>query len=368
MITTLTIKNFKSIQLLDALSLGQVNVFIGANGSGKSNLLEAVGVLSAAANGVVDDQTLIRRGVRPNFSAVDSSSEIMLSATFRPTQGDAEAMYEVTLCNSTEKGEGIDTYRGVAYSQIDNRMLSGSPRDLLKILREYVIYSPITPILRGIMPDNTAHFPLGLYGGQLVEAVQSLLNVREEKFGVLDLDELLALFNWGKTISVGLPLNNIIPSIAPTARQAIQFQDIWMNEGGRALSSHDVSEGTLHVLFALVLAMHSQSPRFLAIENFGQIFHPRLARAITQLFCRLILASNPSRQVLLTTHNPSVLDGLNLLDNRIRLFVVERGFETGGDTKVYRVQVSGDILQAQQDGLSLSNLWVMGRLGGAPLI
>ena len=49
MIKHFAIKSFKSI--LDAsLDLGRVNVFIGANGSGKSNLLEAIGVLGAACS------------------------------------------------------------------------------------------------------------------------------------------------------------------------------------------------------------------------------------------------------------------------------------------------------------------------------
>ena len=40
------------------LELGRVNCLIGANGVGKSNILEAIGVLGAAANGVVDDEAL----------------------------------------------------------------------------------------------------------------------------------------------------------------------------------------------------------------------------------------------------------------------------------------------------------------------
>lgn len=44
MIETITIKNFKSITQIN-LSLGNVNVFIGANGSGKSNILEAIGMV-----------------------------------------------------------------------------------------------------------------------------------------------------------------------------------------------------------------------------------------------------------------------------------------------------------------------------------
>jgi len=66
-INTVTIKDFKSITDV-TVDLGQINVFIGANGSGKSNILEAMGVLSAAASGVVDDESLLRRGGRPGVS------------------------------------------------------------------------------------------------------------------------------------------------------------------------------------------------------------------------------------------------------------------------------------------------------------
>ena len=57
MIRKLKIRGFKSITELD-IELGVVNCFIGANGVGKSNILEAVGVLGAAANGSVDDEAL----------------------------------------------------------------------------------------------------------------------------------------------------------------------------------------------------------------------------------------------------------------------------------------------------------------------
>ena len=66
---TLTVRTFKSLEDV-TVDLGLVNVFIGANGSGKSNLLEALGVLSAASDGKVDDQSLLARGVRPGLPAL----------------------------------------------------------------------------------------------------------------------------------------------------------------------------------------------------------------------------------------------------------------------------------------------------------
>ncbi len=45
MIRNLTIERFKSLMKLE-IELGRINVFVGANGSGKSNLLGAVGALA----------------------------------------------------------------------------------------------------------------------------------------------------------------------------------------------------------------------------------------------------------------------------------------------------------------------------------
>jgi AAA15 family ATPase/GTPase len=66
MIDRIEIHAFKSIQEAN-LELGAFNVFIGANGSGKSNILEAIGVLGAAAAGRVGDESLLYRGVRPGL-------------------------------------------------------------------------------------------------------------------------------------------------------------------------------------------------------------------------------------------------------------------------------------------------------------
>jgi AAA15 family ATPase/GTPase len=73
MISKIRIGSFKSLEDVE-FELGLLNVFIGANGSGKSNLLEAIGVLSAAADGKVNDQTLLQRGVRPGVPKLYKSA------------------------------------------------------------------------------------------------------------------------------------------------------------------------------------------------------------------------------------------------------------------------------------------------------
>ena len=381
MLTRITVQGFKSLQDVE-IELGQVNVFVGANGSGKSNLLEAVGLLGAAASRQVDDQALLRRGVRPGTSSLYQSSfkgleilgKIALRATWYAEKDSFE--YRVEFTDMTDVRHQPWWYDGklsVNGQEIDLRLfdyLYDDPkepqvaRDFFIALKDYAIFAPNTPALRGVEPDITQRSPVGLAGGQLAEAVAELQDVEKDTFGTLDLDELLELLDWVDKIAVTSPSREIISPSVPTVRNIIQFTDRWMHEERNRLSAYDASEGALYVLFALVLALHPWSPRLFAIDNFDQAMHPRLARATMRLFCQQILKASPERQALLTTHNPLVLDGLDLRDDRIRLFAVERN--SRGATQVHRVQVSDEVLQATQEGLSLSNLWVMGRLGGVP--
>ena len=63
MLNSIQIKNFKSIKGAE-LEFGLVNLFIGPNGSGKSNILESIGVLSAALGRGISPQDLDYKGVR----------------------------------------------------------------------------------------------------------------------------------------------------------------------------------------------------------------------------------------------------------------------------------------------------------------
>ena len=63
MIRKIRIENFKSIPSL-TLELGRVTVLVGANGSGKSNVLEAIAFASAASQQKLYNEFLISRGIR----------------------------------------------------------------------------------------------------------------------------------------------------------------------------------------------------------------------------------------------------------------------------------------------------------------
>lgn len=63
MIRSVHITNYKSI-LDHTIELGRVNIFIGENGCGKTNILEAIAMASASVTGKLDSEELYSKGVR----------------------------------------------------------------------------------------------------------------------------------------------------------------------------------------------------------------------------------------------------------------------------------------------------------------
>ncbi|MGH1345246.1 MAG: AAA family ATPase [Nannocystales bacterium] len=396
-LASLEVKDFKSLKSV-SVDFGQVNVFVGANGAGKSCLLEAIGILGACAAGVVDDQALLRRGVRPGVPELYKSSfanerlapKISLRAT--STGG---AAYHAYITNSTTNPSPFWKFGNesliVDGATIASRAPSGnasalglsvplentrsvttlaraSPeaplvaRDLLSTLDDFAIFAPVTPVLRAVAPDSAPRAPVGLYGGQLAEAVGALST---SKSGRAALSRALGLIDWARSIGTGEPSSKFLSPSVPTSRQVVEFRDRFMASKRNVLSGYDASEGALFVLFMMVLAAHTRSPLAFAVDNFDQSLNPRAARALTRAFCEALLAAR--RQAFLTTHNPLVLDGLDLSDERIRLFTVSRNAK--GHTKIRRVAVKNlAAAKAKHGEFAVSRLWVEGRLGGMPSV
>lgn len=383
--------SFKSLADV-SLDLGLVNVFVGANGSGKSNLLEALGLLGAAASGRVDDEGLLRRGVRPGVPGLYKSSfrAAATQAAIRLAAFSDEARYEVELQNPThdprpawhyqtetlQQGNqdlverSLDDTRarnpdaGLAALEIVEHAPDAPAARLLAALRDYAIYAPNTPTLRGLLSDPQTREPVGLGGGRLADAIEELHQLAQSDEHAADvIDDLLELIDWveafGARPGSAVPLS---PSI-PRQRQVLYFRDRFMAPDRNELSGYDASEGALYVLFAMVIATHPRAPKLAAIDNVDAGLNPRLARALIERLCKRVLADG-SRQLLLTSHNPLVLDGLPLQDDRVRLFAVDRSAH--GRTIVRRVRVTPELLAKAEEGWPLSRLWVSGHLGGVP--
>lgn len=386
----ISIGNFKSLYNV-SFEPGKVNVFVGANGSGKSTVLEAIGLLSAAMTDRVDAHSLQRKGIRLSVPSLYKSRfrntnrtrlTIDLSLSWEEEQKKDTFQYDVHLMTPTDTDywkyhsesfsqNGIKKWgRSNASQKLNNNyigffLIDENPelvngRKIAELFSNYGIFQPNTLTLRGTVPDPNQMSPIGLNGGRLAEALQDIIREDDEdiRFGSLYMDDVLEMIDWASDISIDIPKKTNINSNIPTTRQVIAFSDRFMKNTAK-FTGYDASEGALYVLFMLCLAMHPQAPAIFAIDSFDHALNPRLAKKITQVFCEEIIKNK--KHVFLTTHNPLVLDGLDLSNDEIRLFAVDR--DRNGYAQIKRILVSEELIRA---GQPLSRLWINGRLGGVP--
>jgi len=392
MIEKINVNGFKSLRDFE-LKLGKVNVLIGANGSGKSNILEAIGVLSAASIGRIDDESLMRRGVRPGLPSLYKSSfkadrtppHIALAAQ------SAEASFEVSLLNPLNDPKPAWVFKTEHLKQGGDVIVSRSVREkrsydpalglsalkavdldgtspaglLLKILQNYAIYSPYTRVLRGVEPDNQTREPVGLSGGRLAAALGELKELANDDRIQEALEELLGCLDWVEQFDItSAGVNDLLSPSVPRSKHILRFTDRYMVKERNTLTAFDASEGALYILFAAVLTLSPSAPAFLAIDNLDQALNPRLLKHFTKLLSQWVCEVD-RQQIIFTAHNPAVIDGLDLSDHRIKLFAIDR--DNTGHSQAFQVVLTPALAAlAKEKDWPLSRLWMMGHIGGVP--
>ena len=417
MIDRLSIRDFKSIANAE-LEFGRVNLFIGANGSGKSNLLEAIGLYSACLGRGIDANILSSKGVRLSLPHIFKSSfkNRPISNTIRLNGTIAGVEYSASLrskpnssqlafsSESLEENGARIFSRGPHGSRIDRSIdrndspkrrpmtvepdahrslwdthgslavIGESNREALRSVSEYVIYAPQTAVMRGIAPDNRVIEPLGLTGGRLPQALREVLRQQRESGNeeVKDILKIIWKPGWAKRVRVGSPDLGVIPDALSGSSEVIYIVDRYMANKRNTLSPYDASEGTLFLLFVATILAHADSPAVFALDNVDGTLNPAMVRSLVGHIVTVMggeLAhendtSIRSQQVFLTSHNPTALDAIDLFESDQRLFVVSRNER--GHTVFDRIQPASKMTKEEwieaKHGRNLSQLWLDGRI------
>ena len=341
MLQKILIERFKSIRSAD-LDLGKANIFIGGNGAGKSNFLEAIGLVSAGLSRGVSDGDLTRKGLRLTppelmksaFKGLDlpktlkiavtlgGSIEYRMHLTGRPD--DPLLAFSAESCTSgTQRIFGRSYFGGSALGQtiptkLDKhrgmwdqvRAAFDFPEDVSRALDElsqYVIYSPQTDFLRGAQSGNVDSPPVGLRGEGLPSAVRGLLaqywalraptriparrrqlaRKKQRPSAAYERKQralaLAFLPGWARSFKVGR-LDDYLTSrgILNRSDDMVYFIDKFMHRNRSKLSAYDSSEGTLFLLFAAVLLAHDESPSIFGFDNVDSALNPRITRSLME--------------------------------------------------------------------------------------
>jgi predicted ATPase len=396
-IKSIEIRNFKSIGKIK-IDLGRINVFIGENGAGKSNLLEAIALSGAAAAGKLDNEFLISRGIRvtqpqlmrPRFEGCVDSDPITVNLT---TDESENIEYEIQNDNKPyspwsfafkRNGESEHEYVQkritdfINSSAANRKKFTDSMQDFLKVssalitskkkkqnnqdfissllenfrsnyhstpnsLEEFVVYSPENTKLRLVETEGQIE-PLGVNGEGLIKFLSFLTLIDDDS--IASINKHLRLLGWFEEFSI----NNDAPT--PT----IDIYDRYLGEHNKKLDLKSANEGFLFLIFYFSLFASNWTPDFFAIDNIDASLNPKMCSELVKQLS--ILAVNYGKQAILTTHNPAVLDGLNLDDDEQRLFVISRNIH--GFTRIKRV------LKPEGRNLKLSEMFMRGSLGGLP--
>lgn len=178
------------------------------------------------------------------------------------------------------------------------------------------------------------------------------------------LGDVLDCMDWVKQFDTRVGRDELLSPSVPRPKRILRFTDRHMVENRNTLTAYDASEGVLYVLFAAALALSPSSASFLAIDNLDHALNPRLVRKLSRLLCEWVVQGERG-QMIFTAHNPAVVDGLDINDDRICLFTVDRNNK--GQSRVHKVSMTPELLEiVTKKDWPLSRLWMMGHIGGVP--
>lgn len=378
MLKKLTIHGFKSIER-QTVELGALNVLIGANGSGKSNLLGAISFFKESALGKRDilvkrlggaDRLLYhgKKTTKACFFACESD-EFSYEQTLIPVAGDR---LEVVKEGLAILGSEVDWSEGG--TDIDN--LEEQLKDEEKHhLKEAVAQGEMT---EQEADDQLQAFPSAksniegwrmyhLHDTSATAAVKSTCNVDDNRYLREDASNLAAYLYWLK-LKQSTEYRRIVSVIQlaapyfedfvlePLRRNERTIRLEWKQRQSDAYFDADsLSDGTLRfVILATLLNQPKWAmPRLIVIDEPELGLHPLAIR----LLAEMLDAASEHTQILIATQSVTLLDNFPLE----QVIVAEHD----GKSSVFRRLVAENY-QAWLENYSIGELWEKNVLGGRP--
>ncbi len=353
LIRRVVIRNYKSIEKCD-VTLGQFNVFVGRNGAGKSNFLDALQFVSdALSTGSLSHALELRGGMQNILRRSENSPrsfrvqlEVQLSATQgaeyvieiaeQPHGGFAVAEEELIVQRTQNDVPILSVFRcdnGRLIHLNDLGILSRDlSNDIVRSVSNNVLYLPIVSILPEYRPFFDALSGLNFYnpipdlirlphlsetwaslkvnGSNLMSAVSRL--AREHPDTVTRIVEYLSQIAPGLTA---------IKPLFVSGYELLEFEQQVPGESEpRKFQSQNMSDGTLRSLAVLVAALQymdiPDSSKVIGIEEPEAAIHP----AAMAVLLDALREASVNTQILITTHSPDLLDRVDMETDT--LFVV----------------------------------------------
>ena len=375
------IRNYKSIAEA-VVDLDPLTLFVGANGSGKSNFFEALRFVGDSLAHSVDLALKNRAGIQavrrrsgghPTHISIglsldlgengqaDYSFEIgaRQGGGFRVTKERCEVrrLMQPVAAFETESGRFVREVPGIRPRLSPDRLalvaVSGTEEfgPVFEFLTEMRFYSVVPQQLRAVQEPD----PGDVLAPDGRNAAAVLKRLQEDDPAVYErVCRVLATAVEGVT---GVAHRSIGPMETLEFRKDVGLKDPWR------FDAQNMSDGTLRVLGLLLALYQTGSVSLTGIEEPESTVHP----AVAELLLDVLRDASQDRQVLVTTNSPDVLDSKHLDARQIRVVEMIRGItrigpmtEADRQTVRERLFTPGELLRANDlapDNAEASRTW-----------
>ena len=367
----------------DWLEMKQLNVLIGPNAAGKSNLIEAIGLLQAAPK---DLPGPIRKGGgvgewiwKGEPESVSASVDVILENPKGPLRygfafeekGQRFEVIDERIETEKPYGDYDKPYLYFSY-QNGNPYVNYKQESERKLQREEI--NPEQSILE--QRRDPDHYPELTYVGDMFSRIRLY---REWSFGrrtpprLPQPADLLVDFLSEDCNNLGLVLNQmkqnpkvkkrLLDALRELYEGAIDFEvsilsgtvQVVMQEDGiiTPIPATRLSDGTLRYLCLLAILCHPNPPPLICIEEPELGLHPDILPDLG----KLLIEASERCQLIVTTHSDILVDMMT--DTPESVVVCEKH---EGKTSMRRM--SKEDLDVWLEKYSLGQLWTKGELGG----
>lgn len=363
------------------LRLRPLNILIGANGVGKSSVLDIFDLLAASANGTLES-TITESGGMSSLLTADGQTQAINLALQLDQEGNAPLDYQIKLAS---KGYGFlisseqltqqrDSSAVVPFKYIDSsgsrisyhydgkfvepdweyKWLETSLSQVPKMYREAeslrrLLADDISEIYH--MLDVSARAPVrmpqtlspaqtpGSDGEDLLSCLYTLRETARERFEALE-DALKAAFPTFQRLEFPPQSGGLL---------TLGWRD---QDFTRPIFANELSEGTLRFLWLATLLQSPGLPKITLIDEPEVSLHPEMLR----LLADLMREASERTQLIVATHSDRFVRFLD----QSELVVCDRD-DQGGMCVTRADELN---LSAWMEDCTLDQLWSMGRLGG----
>ncbi|NJL81910.1 MAG: AAA family ATPase [Chloroflexaceae bacterium] len=370
MLKKLTLKGFKSIKEME-LELRSLNILIGANGAGKSNLVSFFKMLNEMMAGRLQEYIAVSgRSESLLYFGSKITLQIEAELVFEPENGmniykmrlfhaagDTLIFAEETLSFLEKRRTyprvdslGAGHQETLLSAEVDNR--SQTARNIKYLLNRCRVY----------------HF----HDTSSTAGVRQSCYVGDNRWLMPDAGNLAAMLFRFRNKNDGLTYRRIVETIrliAPFFKEFVLEPDVsnrvilnWLDKSSdRVFGPHQLSDGTLRAicLIALLLQPEDEFPKLIVVDEPELGLHPYALNAIAGLFGK----ASYHTQFLISTQSSIFLDNFEPED----IIVVDRKRQepSARQESVFK-RLDATELEAWLEEYSLGEIWEKNVIGGGP--